>query len=155
VKQRSLRAACAAMSDVSGSLSVDHRECDAAFVAVEEAIAAAGWGAAAEALRGFRRRLLQHLAREEQVLFPAFEEAIGTAQGPTAVMRMEHEQMRALIEQLEAACSSRDKARGLGLCESLMVLMQQHNMKEEQVLYALMDESLGGEAARLLASLPH
>jgi iron-sulfur cluster repair protein YtfE (RIC family) len=33
--------------------------------------------------------------------------------------------------------------------------MQQHNMKEEQVLYALMDESLGGEAEGLLAALAH
>jgi iron-sulfur cluster repair protein YtfE (RIC family) len=33
--------------------------------------------------------------------------------------------------------------------------MQQHNMKEEQVLYTLMDESLGGEADSLLATLVH
>jgi hypothetical protein len=31
--------------------------------------------------------------------------------------------------------------------------MQQHNLKEEQVLYALLDEALGGEADALLAAL--
>jgi hypothetical protein len=33
--------------------------------------------------------------------------------------------------------------------------MQQHNFKEEQVLYALLDETLGDEVAALLEEVAH
>ena len=54
--------------------------------------------------------------------------------GPTRMMRMEHEQMRQLFSELAEALENRDKDGYLGLSETLMILMQQHNMKEEQVL---------------------
>jgi len=38
----------------------------------------------------------------------------------------------------------------LGLAETLMLLMQQHNMKEEQVLYRMMDQVYGEEVNDLL-----
>jgi hemerythrin-like domain-containing protein len=70
-------------------------------------------------------------------------------------MRAEHAEMRELFERLAAAAAARDADEFLGLAETLNLLVQQHNMKEEQVLYALMDESLGGEADGLLAALAH
>ena len=68
-------------------------------------------------------------------------------QGPTAVMRMEHEQMRSLLSQLTEAVSRQDGPRFLGLSETLMVLMQQHNMKEEQMLYPMCDRALADTAS--------
>jgi hemerythrin-like domain-containing protein len=97
----------------------------------------------------------RHFAVEEETLFPAFETHTGMSAGPTEVMRMEHAEMRELFERLAAAATARDADEFLGLAETLNLMMQQHNMKEEQVLYALMDESLGGEAESLLAALPH
>ena len=52
-------------------------------------------------------------------------------EGPTQVMRMEHQQMRALVQDLDNALTAKDKDNYLGLSETLMVMMQQHNMKEE------------------------
>ena len=55
---------------------------------------------------------------------------------------MDHEQMRALMKSLEDAFVTRDKDGFLGKCETMMVLIQQHNMREEQVLYPMTDEVL-------------
>ncbi len=62
--------------------------------------------------------------------------------GPTQVMRMEHQQMRALVQDLDTALNNQDKDRYLGLSETLMVMMQQHNMKEEMMLYPMLAQNL-------------
>jgi hemerythrin-like domain-containing protein len=75
-------------------------------------------------------------------MFPAFEDKTGMTQGPTAMMRMEHDQMRGLLEDLKRDVSETNKNHFFGVSESLMMLMQQHNMKEEQMLYAMADNHL-------------
>jgi hemerythrin-like domain-containing protein len=82
---------------------------------------------------------LTHFKKEEEVLFPAFEEQTGTAQGPTQVMVFEHEQVKGLIGKLAEAVENQDRDAYLSLAESMMILLQQHNMKEEQMLYAMCD----------------
>ncbi len=58
-------------------------------------------------------------------------------------MRLEHAQMRPLLAQLEAACAARDGDGYAGAAETLLILMQQHNMKEENILYPMCDQALG------------
>ena len=41
----------------------------------------------------------------------------------------------------------------LGLSGTLLILLQQHNMKEEHILYQLADATLGEQGARLLERL--
>ncbi len=60
-------------------------------------------------------------------------------------MRYEHEQVKGLIGKLAEAVESKDKDSYLSLCESMMILLQQHNMKEEQMLYAMCDRVLPPE----------
>ena len=50
----------------------------------------------------FRRGLEQHMAWEENILFPLFESKTGMKYGgPTQVMRLEHEQLKTLLKSLE------------------------------------------------------
>ena len=134
------------MSTLSSLLIHDHRACDERFAAVESHVQAKKWAEAATAWSLFEGTMRCHFGREEDLVFPAFEQATGNTQGPTAVMRMEHDQMRALFDQLNGAVGERDDGRFLGLSESLMLLIQQHNMKEEQVLYPMCDQVLPGQA---------
>jgi hemerythrin-like domain-containing protein len=60
-------------------------------------------------------------------------------------MRYEHEQVKGLIGKLAQALESQDRDAYLSLCESMMILLQQHNMKEEQMLYAMCDRVLPPE----------
>jgi hemerythrin-like domain-containing protein len=129
------------MPSIGQFLSEDHRRCDGYFLAAEHAVAAQDWDAAQQSFHDFHQATERHLAMEEQVLFLAYEALAGAA-GPSQVMRREHEQMRALFSDLTRALERRVGAEFLGLSETLLVLMQQHNMKEEQMLYPMCDRLL-------------
>ena len=62
------------------------------------------------------------------------------------MMRHEHEQMRGLISRMQSALESQNSDDYLAIAESMMILLQQHNMKEEQMLYAMCDRAIIGEA---------
>ena len=131
----------------------DHHRCDELFAAAEAAVESGDWAAAAEAHSGFLASMQQHFSMEEEVLFPAFEEASGSSMGPTMVMRHEHEQMRQLFDEMEQALEAKQGGDYLGASETLLVLMQQHNAKEEQILYPLTDRMLEAEQPALLAKM--
>jgi hemerythrin-like domain-containing protein len=87
------------------------------------------------------------------VLFPAFEARTGMSMGPTQVMRAEHEQMRALIEDLARTVTGSDQDGYLGLSETLNMLMQQHNVKEENMLYPMSDQLLAADREQLIIAM--
>lgn len=141
---------------ISELFTKDHERCDLAYAEAEEAASAGEWGRAKAAFERFRVGMERHLGVEEELLFPAFEARTGARGGPTYVMRMEHQQMRALLSTMASAAAREDEEGLLGNGETLLVLMQQHNMKEEHVLYPMCDEALGddeGLRARLEAKL--
>ncbi len=109
---------------------------------MENSVSAGDWDRADEAWTSFCANLLNHFASEEETLFPAFEEASGNSQGPTVVMRMEHEQMRSLLDGLKNAMEIREVEQVLGISDTLMMMIQQHNMKEEHILYPMIDDVL-------------
>jgi hemerythrin-like domain-containing protein len=55
---------------------------------------------------------------------------------------MEHEQMRSLFSQMTTAIEQKDLEGFSGSAETLLLLMQQHNMKEENILYPMCEQSL-------------
>lgn len=130
-----------------------HRHCDTLFVAAEEAALRGDWAAATPAFEHFNAQMIAHFDAEETLLFPAFEAATGMSAGPTKMMRHEHDQMRGLLAQLAVACAAQDSQGYGGTAETLLMLMQQHNMKEENILYPMCDQSLGDEAERLGAKI--
>ncbi len=141
------------MPEIRQILPPHHKHCDDLFSAAEEAAQNGDWGACDEALGNFGIELRAHLAAEESVLFPAFENATGMRHGPTQMMRLEHEQMRELLVQMEAALAARDGEAFGGAAETLLILMQQHNMKEENILYPMCDQALAGQVDALGAEL--
>jgi len=130
---------------ISQFMTQEHRDCDTEFAAAEQAVANGDWAEAETKFLAFSDDTLRHFKREEEELFPAFEAQTGSSEGPTQVMRYEHEQVRGLIGKLAEALESQDKDAYLSLCESMMILLQQHNMKEEQMLYAMCDRVLPPE----------
>ena len=127
-------------------LTKDHRACDEEFANMENAVASDNWVEAKKKFDSFVEDLYGHFDMEEKVMFPAFESRTGMMGGPTQVMRMEHDQMRNVISQMENDVTNKNKDHFFGLSESLKMLMQQHNMKEEQMLYAMADAHLGVDA---------
>jgi len=128
--------------NIASFLAQDHTRCDELFVRAEQLAVQGDFAGASAACREFLRGMEHHFAMEEQVLFPAFEQATGSAAGPTAVMRHEHEQMRGLFREMLIAVEARNDEDFLGATETLLILMQQHNAKEEQILYPMTDRML-------------
>ncbi len=131
----------------------DHREADASWAAVEQAVETGDREAAAGAFETYKKRMLRHFAMEEEVLFPAFEEETGMRSGPTEVMRREHEQMKGLLAQMEDLCAKGDLEELLNLGDTQLMLVQQHNQKEETILYPMAEGSLAGAWSELLGRL--
>lgn len=137
------------MSQITDLFAQDHAHCDELFADAEDAAAKQDWAAATRLFGEFRAGMDRHFAAEEETLFPTFEDRTGMRAGPTQVMRSEHEQMRGLMEQMQAAVESRNDTGYLGLSETLLMLMRQHNLKEEQILYPMTDQVLAGDTALL------
>jgi len=140
----------AGMSEIAEFMTAEHRRCDELFAEAEAAVAAGDWDTAAARFEPFADLTILHLRREEEVLFPEFESRTGMVDGPTVVMRMEHDQMRALLESMRAALEAHDVDGFLGDAETFMILTQQHDMKEEQVLYPMSDDTFAAGAAEVL-----
>ncbi len=130
------------MLDITGYLTQEHRECDELYAKVEELVSSEMWGQVLGAFKTFKDKTLKHFAKEEDVLFPEFEGRTGIVMGPTQVMRMEHAQAKDLLERMEKAIQEKDKKSFVSLGETFMILIQQHNMKEEQILYPMCDQHL-------------
>jgi hemerythrin-like domain-containing protein len=135
---------------ISQYMKEDHRECDNKFAQAEQAAADGNWEDTEAKFLIFANDTVTHFKKEEEELFPAFEAQTGSSQGPTQVMRYEHEQVKGLIGKQAAAIEAKDKDAFLSLCESMMILLQQHNMKEEQMLYAMCDRVLPQETKESL-----
>jgi len=131
----------------------EHQKCDQAMASAEEAALSGDLAQAQGPVEACIHENIRHFKIEEDLLFPAFEEATGTQGGPTQMMRMEHDQMRGLLEQMESALKQGDLDRIPNITETLVILMQQHNMKEENILYPMMDQVLHEQRAGLIKEL--
>jgi hemerythrin-like domain-containing protein len=141
------------MTTISQYLGDDHNACDDLFAAAENAVAVKDWARARAHFDTFTAGMRRHFSREEDILFPAFEARTGMSGGPTFVMRGEHQQMNHLLAEMRDALERSDSTAYLGLSETLLMLMRQHNVKEENILYPMADQALAGEQVDLVARM--
>lgn len=127
----------------------DHDRLDAIFVQFREAVGK-DQTAAHSFFHQFKIGLQRHIVWEEEVLFPLFESQTGMRDaGPTVVMRAEHREIKAFLEQIHDAI----QAGNFNIDEpatGLLAVLTDHNNKEENILYPWIDNSVS-EQARLEA----
>lgn len=109
------------MNTISELMTHDHRDCDGIFARAEELASDGDWADAAAALKKFADALNAHFDAEESTLFPAFEQATGMTQGPTMVMRHEHQNMRDTLAALQYALDKQDADDFAGEAETLLI----------------------------------
>jgi hemerythrin-like domain-containing protein len=90
--------------------------------------------------------LVPHAKLENEVLFPAVEEQIGTG-GPVAVMRAEHDEIEGILTGLNDSDDA-DELKGRIL--RAIRVAREHFRKEEMVLFPMADERLGDGPLRQL-----
>lgn len=120
-------------------MTADHRQCDELFNQVTISVSNSAWVRAEEDFRLFEKDLLYHFDCEENILFPSFEKATGNTQGPSRMMRLEHQEMKKLLADIQTSIELRSDTQFYGLYETLNIYLQQHNMKEEGILYPMID----------------
>nr|WP_295484464.1 hemerythrin domain-containing protein [Accumulibacter sp.] len=101
----------------------------------------------------FQEALLNHFAAEETVLFPSSNRAPACTSDQPRVMRGEHAQMRQLLSAAAAALAEHDADDYAGTAETLLIIMQQHNVKEENVFHPMCDQRLADQLEALLPEL--
>lgn len=137
------------MSSISDVLGRHHKHCDELFSVCEDACVNRRWEDGGAGFARFRDTFEAHLSAEESILFPAFEAASGSFGGPTQMMKIEHEQMRELLTEMAKALDAKDANHFAGQADTLLILMQQHNLKEENILYPMCDNLLARSAGEL------
>ncbi|MCB1917626.1 MAG: hemerythrin domain-containing protein [Rhodocyclaceae bacterium] len=140
------------MNTIKPIMETHHEHCDHLFADAEHAASARDWNACRVQLTRFAEAMEVHFRAEEDLLFPAFERDTNAIGGPTEVMRTEHEQIRELIASLDAAVAAASGDDFFGASDTLAILMEQHNRKEEGILYPMCDDRISdreGLAERL------
>lgn len=140
------------MTRISEFMMSDHRRCDDALARAAQVAATDDWSAASAAFEAFHAAITRHIAAEEELLFPAFEKATGRSSlgGPTEIMRVEHEQLREVFDWMARVLASREVDLYRELHEALFALLLQHNVKEERMMYPMLDRALGEQADELV-----
>ena len=132
----------------------DHRDCDARWADVEELLDAEDVDSARGTWQKYETNLRRHIRMEEEVVFPAFDAKSGmSGGGPTMIMKMEHQQMLGLLDQIGAAIESGNAEEAMDIGDTLLMLIQQHNAKEEGMLYPMAENILGGDWPAMAAKL--
>ncbi|MBP45730.1 MAG: hemerythrin domain-containing protein [SAR324 cluster bacterium] len=123
-------------------MQIHHGQCDQLYADGENSLLDEQMEEGVGQITIFLSEMERHFLMEETVLFPTFEDISGMRQGPTQVMRMEHQQIRNLLARMSDAVTRMDRDEILEVGETLLILMQQHNMKEEGILYPMVDQHL-------------
>ena len=140
------------MQTITEFMSADHEACDEAFAIAEQAVVARNWNEAGTAFDNFKASLARHFRMEEDQLFPMLVAAGGPG-GPVQMMHMEHAQMNTLIEQMADILTHQDAPGYGGLSETLLIVMRQHNLKEERMLYPIADHILASQREGLISRM--
>ena len=118
------------MISVQAVMTHDHKKCDDYFSQAENFVLQKNWNNTNLLTEKFHQAMQLHFTQEEDKLFPAFEQATGMHDGPTA---------------------DENSDRYLGLTATLQIFMQQHNMKEEQILYPMIDQQCSADVEQLMS----
>ena len=127
------------MTTIYEFLSKDHDRLDSIFEEFKK-IRKTDISSARTLIRDFNTGLQRHIAWEEDILFPIFEQETGMRDaGPTAVMRMEHRQIKSFLEEIDAKVLA-EELEGIDVIENgLLEVLESHNHKEENILYPAID----------------
>lgn len=138
------------------ALMQDHRVIERVLAVLEELtrtpgeISLATWEKLLDFIRTFADKC--HHMKEEKILFPALEEhGIQREGGPIGMMLMEHEEgrgyVRAMAHALALVKEDPEVAQTILLenARSYLNLLREHIRKEDEVLFAMADETLTPE----------
>lgn len=142
------------MPTIHTFMEQDHDRLDAIFAEFRK-IKTENLEQARRLFQDFKTGLQKHIVWEEEILFPEFERRTGMVnQGPTAVMRMEHREIKSYLDKIHDKILTPDTTGLDELEDGLLGVLTAHNQKEENVLYPWIDGTLEeAERQRLFTAM--
>lgn len=89
----------------------------------------------------FKHGLEKHIAWEKDFLFPLFQNKTGIIEGPILVLEEEHRQILRMLQQINLRIQRNDISSNRSE-HDLIVILGHHTVKEENVLYPVLDHLL-------------
>lgn len=136
---------------ISSLMTHDHRNCDQAIEEIEHLASIKDFNESLNAFTKWQDVNLTHFNIEEEYLFPETANALGMKIPPIMVMEMEHLQIKKCFNEIEFALRHEDMEKFQQLIETCLIMIQQHNMKEEQILYPIIDKALFNKQDELIS----
>lgn len=134
------------------ALEIEHREIDGGIEQFVAVLDAGGTPVDTAPLTAALSGLRRHIYLEEEFLFPPLKAA--GLMGPIFVMLREHGMIWRQMDTVESLIPAAGTAAVRQACLDLLSLLDDHNAKEEPIIYTQADEILGAEAGSgLLAFL--
>jgi len=134
---------------VSECLNNEHQRLDTIVSVIRNALENGDMEVAGGYLNEFTCGLARHIDIEEQLLIPVFERATGIGEGGlTGVMRRDHLAIRGFVRSITRAITSGNAGAAITFLDDLLDALEEHNRKEENILYPATDDVLGTERAR-------
>lgn len=141
------------MNTICAYLTLDHKRCDNLFNRAETCIAQRNWDDATDSFRLFHDALRQHIRMEEKILLPAFIQAIPDGTAPISMLHLEHQQIRGIADRMSDAILRFNPIDFVLHAETYTLLMQQHTVKEEDMLYPLLDRILDQKRNKIISAM--
>ena len=118
-----------------------------------EAVEIEDWKTADLLFKRMVTHLKQHMALEEEVLYPAYEAASHAPQGPTGALREEHDHIVRLIMDMARVIKTRNSDYVLECLTHLEKQMIKHHEKEEDLFLPMASHILDAKREELSQQL--
>jgi iron-sulfur cluster repair protein YtfE (RIC family) len=126
------------MSRISASLHAEHERIEAVLGEAVIAARSADWHVYRARFDALRIALLQHIAHEEDTLFPQLALLPG-CDTVIAALRGEHRELRLGFDRLGAAKPPPDAEGWLAQLDQIAVLVREHHANELRICYPRLD----------------
>lgn len=135
------------MTSLSQYMNNHHKLCEERFARVELSAQAEEWGGCVQAAEDYAAFMEAHFRAEEEILMPPILATSPRSGAMLSALVEEHRVMRTLLRELVQAAKSARPDEFFGTADGLLILMQQHYLKEERSLYPLGDNPALDQAA--------
>jgi hemerythrin-like domain-containing protein len=127
------------MGKLSERMVDDHNRCDALLLAALSKVGECDWEQASPAFDRFHTALNRHLTMEESVLFPTIEKVLKDGEGLFDLLRAEHARLKLILLRMQDAVRVNGRSNFLLHSDSFAMLMHAHSIKEEEILYLMLE----------------
>jgi len=128
------------MPQINEFFTADHQKLDSLYTAFKKCISF-DESSGVKYFQKFKTQLINHIHWEESILFPLIEKLNPASMGPTMVMCSEHELIISLLTRIDKKLQHND-TQSLPEVDELESILNTHNMKEESILYPMIDKHI-------------